>query len=79
MCTIDNQKITTKADYRDLSLLSVGMVVTISDAALTSVKDTVESETHFITFLYKEHIRKNLECNISLRLHYSLVFDLSPT
>ena len=33
----------------------------------------------FITYLYKEHIRKNLELYISLRLHYSLVFDLSPT
>ena len=33
----------------------------------------------FITYLYKEHIRKPQECDISLRFHYSLVFDLSPT
>ena len=33
----------------------------------------------FITYLYKEHIRKFQECDISLRFHYSLVFDLSPT
>ena len=33
----------------------------------------------FITYLYKEQIRKNLECDNSQRLHYSLVFDLSPT
>ena len=39
-----------------------------------------DPERIFITYLYKEHIRKkNLECDISLRLHYSLVFDLSPT
>ena len=36
-------------------------------------------ENDFITYLYKEHIRKNLECDNSYRLHYSLVFDLSPT
>ena len=36
-------------------------------------------EVVFITYLYKEHIRKTEECDISLRLHYSLVFDLSPT
>ena len=33
----------------------------------------------FITYLYKEHIRKTQEWYISLRFHYSLVFDLSPT
>ena len=33
----------------------------------------------FITYLYKEHIRNTQECDISLRFHYSLVFDLSPT
>ena len=36
-------------------------------------------EDTFITYLYKEHIRKNQECHISQRLHSSLVFDLSPT
>ena len=41
--------------------------------------DTLTTGTQFITYLYKEHIRKTQECNISLRFHYSLVFDFSPT
>ena len=54
------------------------VIVFIMSSQVISVNPyKISLQTTFITYLYKEHIRKTQECNIFLRLHYSLVFDLS--